>query len=65
MLRADDTIRQVFEDSPVPVRTLDKAKFDPRTLATFLRLIRKERIQVMHLHCYAASTFGRLAAGRR
>lgn len=61
MLRADDTIRQVFKDSPVPVRTLDKARFDPTTLATFLRLIRKERIQVMHLHCYAASTFGRLA----
>jgi glycosyltransferase involved in cell wall biosynthesis len=61
MLRASETIRQVFEDSPVPVRILDKAKFDPTTLWTFLRLIRKERIDLLHLHCYAASTFGRLA----
>jgi glycosyltransferase involved in cell wall biosynthesis len=61
MLRATDTIRQLFANSPVPVRILDKAKFDPTVLWTFLRLIRKERIDVLHLHCYAASTFGRLA----
>lgn len=61
MLRADDTIRQVFTESPVPVRILDKGKFDPTTLWTFLRLIKEENIHVMHLHCYGASTFGRLA----
>ncbi|WP_404783299.1 glycosyltransferase family 4 protein [Altericista sp. CCNU0014] len=61
MLRANATIRQVFEQSAVPVRVLDKAKFDPTALWSFLQLIRRERIQVMHLHCYASSTFGRLA----
>ena len=29
LLRATETIRKLFEDSPVPVRILDKAKFDP------------------------------------
>jgi glycosyltransferase involved in cell wall biosynthesis len=62
MLRASDTIREVFANSPVPVRVLDKRKFDPTTLRTFLRLIREENIHVMHLHCYGASTFGRLAS---
>jgi glycosyltransferase involved in cell wall biosynthesis len=62
MLRASDTIRQVFANSPVPVKILDKAKFDPTTLLSFLRLIQEEKIQVMHLHCYASSTFGRLAS---
>jgi len=62
MLRASETIRQVFATSPVPVRILDKGKFDPTTLGTFLRLIREENIHVMHLHCYGASTFGRLAS---
>ncbi len=61
MLRANDTLRSLFEDAPVPVRILDKGKFDPTTLNTFLQLIREENIQVMHLHCYASSTFGRLA----
>jgi len=61
LLRASDTIRQVFRQSPVPVRILDKAKFDPTTLWTLLRLLKAEDIHVMHLHCYGASTFGRLA----
>src|SRR4030095_5690572 len=54
--------RDGFATSPVAVRILDKGKFDPTTLRTFLRLIREENIQVMHLHCYGASTFGRLAS---
>jgi glycosyltransferase involved in cell wall biosynthesis len=62
MLRANDTIRQVFANSPIPVKILDKAKFDPTTLFSFLKLIQEENIQVMHLHCYASSTFGRLAS---
>ena len=47
MLRATDTIRKVFTQSPVPVRILDKAKFDPTTLNTFIRLIKDEQIHVM------------------
>ena len=61
MLRANDTLRDLFKNAPVPVKILDKGKFDPFTLNTFLQLIRQEDIQVMHLHCYASSTFGRLA----
>ena len=61
LLRATDTIREVFKDIPVPVRILNKGKFDPTTLWTFLKLIKADNIQVMHLHCYGASTFGRLA----
>lgn len=61
LLRANETIREVFKESPVPVRILDKGKYDPTTLMTFLRLIKEEKIHVMHLHCYGASTFGRLA----
>jgi glycosyltransferase involved in cell wall biosynthesis len=62
MLRASDTVRDVFADSPTPVKILEKGKFDPTTLWTFVRLIREKNIHVMHLHCYGASTFGRLAS---
>lgn len=61
LLRATDEIRELFQDGPHPVRILEKGKFDPTTLTTFLRLIREEQIDVMHLHCYGASTFGRVA----
>jgi glycosyltransferase involved in cell wall biosynthesis len=62
MLRGSDEIQEVFTKSLVPVRILDKGKFDPTTLWTFLQLIREGNIHVMHLHCYGASTFGRLAS---
>lgn len=62
MLRANDTLRNLFNNAPVPVKILDKGKFDPTTLNAFLKIIREENIQVMHLHCYASSTFGRLAS---
>lgn len=61
MLRANDTLRSLFADAPVPVKILDKGKFDPTTLNSFLQIIKENNIQVMHLHCYASSTFGRLA----
>jgi glycosyltransferase involved in cell wall biosynthesis len=61
MLRATPEIRRVFSESAHPVRVLGRSKFDPTTLLDFLRLIREEEIDVLHLHCYGASTFGRLA----
>lgn len=62
LLRASPEIRELFAKSPVPVRILDKGKLDPTTVGTFLQLIRQEQVDVMHLHCYGASTFGRLAS---
>ncbi len=61
-LRSSDLLRKVFADAPAPVRILDKGKFDITTVWTLLRLLRAERIDVMHLHCYGASSFGRIAA---
>ena len=62
LLRANELIRQVFAKSQAPVRILNKGTFDPTTLWTLLRLIKTEQIDVMHLHCFASSTFGRLAS---
>jgi glycosyltransferase involved in cell wall biosynthesis len=55
-------VRAVFEENkPLGVRFLDKGKYDLTQLWTLYRLIKKENIHVMHLHCYGASTFGRIA----
>ncbi|MCH9009412.1 MAG: glycosyltransferase [Chloroflexi bacterium] len=62
LLRADEEIEEVFKNSPVPVRIMNKGKFDVTTLWAILRLIRTEKIDVMHLHCYGASLFGRIAS---
>jgi glycosyltransferase involved in cell wall biosynthesis len=60
-LRASPELRRVFANSPAPVRILEKGKFDITTIWTLLQLIKKERIHVMHLHCYGSSSFGRIA----
>lgn len=39
----------------------DRGKFDPRTLLDLMRYIRAEGIDVLHLHGYGATTFGRMA----
>ena len=60
-LRSSEVLRRIFADAPAPVRILEKGKFDITTVWTLLRLIRTERIDVMHLHCYGSSSFGRIA----
>ena len=59
-LRASAEVQQVFAKAPMPVTTLAKSKYDPTTLVTLYRLCRQHDIDVMHLFCYASSTFGRI-----
>jgi glycosyltransferase involved in cell wall biosynthesis len=40
---------------------LGYGKFDPRNLIKLLRLLRRERVDIIHAHGYGACTWGRLA----
>jgi glycosyltransferase involved in cell wall biosynthesis len=60
-LRASDEVVKLFETAPMKVVNLNKGKYDLSTLGTITGLCRKHDIDVMHLFCYAASTFGRIA----
>jgi glycosyltransferase involved in cell wall biosynthesis len=59
-LRASDEVVEVFRDAPLQVTNLDKSKYDLSALFTLRKLCREHDIDVMHLFCYASSTFGRL-----
>lgn len=59
-LRASPEVKRVFAEANHPVVDLEKGKYDPTTLVEIDRLCRREHIDVMHLFCYAASTFGRI-----
>jgi glycosyltransferase involved in cell wall biosynthesis len=61
-LRRFDNSAQFLVDSGVPVKCLDKGKFDPTTLLALVNIIRSDRIDLVHLHGYGSSDFGRLAA---
>jgi glycosyltransferase involved in cell wall biosynthesis len=64
-LRRKDLSEETLESQGVSITYLEKSKFDPSTLPSLLRVIDRDRIDILHMHGYGATTFGRLAAARR
>ena len=65
-LRSPDTSEDRLEDLGVNVTYLARSKFDPRTLADLLQAFDQlGGADVIHMHGYGATTFGRLAAAWR
>ena len=64
-LRRKDLSEETLESMGIDITYLHKSKFDPTTLPALLRVIRDKRIDILHLHGYGATTFGRVAAGMR
>jgi glycosyltransferase involved in cell wall biosynthesis len=64
-LRAPDTSEDPLEALGIDVTYLNRSKFDPTTLPALLRVLDEKRADVLHLHGYGATTFGRLAAAWR
>lgn len=64
-LRKKDLSADTLEALGIDVRYLQKSKFDPSTLPALLRLLDDLGADVLHLHGYGATTFGRLAAAVR
>jgi glycosyltransferase involved in cell wall biosynthesis len=49
----------------IDITYLQKGKFDPSTLTALLKIVDRKKIDVLHLHGYGATTFGRMAAAMR
>lgn len=64
-LRAPDTSGERLEDHGIDVTYLSRSKFDPQTLPALLAELDRKEADILHLHGYGATTFGRLAAARR
>lgn len=60
-LRHEDTAATALQQSGIEVISLGRHKLDPRALWDIVRLIQMRRPSVLHLHGYAAWTFGRVA----
>ena len=61
ILRETATLDVRLKETGIQVRHLKRRKFDPFTLADFVRIIRQENIDVLHIHQYATANFGRVA----
>lgn len=64
-LRKKDLSEETLESLGIDITYLHKSRFDPTTLPALLSVIRRKEIDILHLHGYGATTFGRMAAGIR
>jgi glycosyltransferase involved in cell wall biosynthesis len=64
-LRKRDLSEETLDALGVDITYLEKGKFDLSTLPALLRVIDAKKIDVLHLHGYGATTFGRMAAKLR
>ncbi|MGE0812041.1 MAG: glycosyltransferase [Vicinamibacterales bacterium] len=61
-LRRKDLSEDTLEQFGIDVTYLGRHKFDPATFTHLLKVLRDKRADVVHLHGYGATTFGRLCA---
>ena len=64
-LRKKDLSEETLESMGIDISYLHKSKFDPATLTALLKVIDRQQIDILHLHGYGATTFGRLAGKMR
>lgn len=56
-----DKAAQQMIDAGVPPLYLGYGKMDPRNLFALIKLVRREKVDIIHAHGYGACTWGRLA----
>src|SRR5262245_38446169 len=64
-LRKKDLSEETLDALGIDITYLERGKFDPFTLPAMLQLIDRKKIDILHLHGYGATTFGRAAAAIR
>jgi glycosyltransferase involved in cell wall biosynthesis len=64
-LRKKDLSEETLESFGVDITYLHRSKFDPATLPALLKVIDRKQIDILHLHGYGATTFGRSAGAMR
>ena len=64
-LREPDTSEDRLEDHGIDVTYLSKSKFDLTTLPSLVRELDQRETDILHMHGYGATTFGRLAGAWR
>ena len=63
-LRKKDLSADTLEEFGIDVTYMARHKFDPATFPALLKVLHQKRADIVHLHGYGATTFGRLCAWR-
>ena len=64
-LRKRDLSEETLDSYGVDITYLHKSKFDPATLTALLKVVDRKKIDILHMHGYGATTFGRLVGAIR
>ncbi len=64
-LRKKDLSEDTLEALGFDITYLHRSKFDPATLTALLKVIDRKGADILHLHGYGATTFGRMAGAVR
>src|ERR1044071_4270788 len=64
-LRKKDLSEETLETLGVAILYLERSKCDPRTLPALLRIVDEKQIDILHLHGYGATAFGRVVGALR
>src|SRR5688500_15646288 len=59
-----DLSADTLEEFGIDVTYLARHKFDPGTFQALLKVLREKQADILHMHGYGATTFGRLCAWR-
>ena len=63
-LRKKDLSADTLEELGIDVTYMARHKFDPATYPALLKVLREKRADIVHMHGYGATTFGRMCAWR-
>jgi glycosyltransferase involved in cell wall biosynthesis len=61
-LRKKDLSEETLDALGIDITYLGRGKFDPSTFPELRRIVRDKRIDILHMHGYGATTFGRAVA---
>jgi glycosyltransferase involved in cell wall biosynthesis len=64
-LRKKDLSEETLDALGVDISYLHRSKFDPATFFDLLKIVDRKKVDVLHLHGYGATTFGRAVAAYR
>jgi glycosyltransferase involved in cell wall biosynthesis len=64
-LRKKDLSEEPLESFGVDITYLHKGRFDPATLTALDKIVTRKNIDILHMHGYGATTFGRAVAAAR
>ncbi len=63
-LRKKDLSADTLEEFGIDVTYMARHKFDPATYPALLKVLREKNADILHMHGYGATTFGRMCAWR-